>query len=500
MKAEKKKCVRCRANHAEQTQHHDIIRLLKGRLRGCSVGFKKWRRVPMCAALKGHAHCLDFAITTFHRMHGACEDVGHRALRYALKSGSMDCVELLASHGYKLPSGHATAAAAAGNWLAIIYCLLHLREDIPLWKWDDAMVNAIFNLDTEVMLVLYNHGNRAWRDGTRLTGPAHPACLAISAGTLEGARIAVKYSGAPPAECVDTARAALRGQALLEYAHELVGGLLEGTAEATALSGDVGALRYAHEHGAQWDGATLLAALEGDSLECLQYAHERGCPHHLRSELGTVAQRWNVSFRTYSYTGRERWVPKYVDLLASTPWEPVFVAAQSLPVLQYASEHMGPTWGEGVLHATCDSVARRIRQGASSEDVDGLLALYTAKGLLKSGKVWADLPAPLAEYVRERRKKAVAFAAAFDEAGRLADKEAAHPWSRTWRSMANLPDELRQKIASMAHLALPVPPPRGDRRPSKPQPGCQQFDRETSLRNVPLPYRCTCHCRQLTNV
>jgi hypothetical protein len=37
-------------------------------------------------------------------------------------------------------------------------------------------------------------------------------------------------------------------------------------------------LRYAHEHGCEWDSATCYRAATGGHLEVLRYAHEHGCP------------------------------------------------------------------------------------------------------------------------------------------------------------------------------------------------------------------------------
>ena len=45
-----------------------------------------------------------------------------------------------------------------------------------------------------------------------------------------------------------------------------------------AYSGDLGQLRYAHEHGCPWNEWTCPAAARRGHLECLQYAHEHDCP------------------------------------------------------------------------------------------------------------------------------------------------------------------------------------------------------------------------------
>lgn len=87
-----------------------------------------------------------------------------------------------------------------------------------------------------------------------------------------------------------------------------MGGTLgEGTAEAAARSGQLGALQYAIQNGAPCDENIVVATIRGYSLDCMRYVHEGGCPHHTPES--------------------------YV----------ISSAARSLPVLRYICERMGPT-------------------------------------------------------------------------------------------------------------------------------------------------------------
>lgn len=242
------------------------------------------------------------------------------------------------------------------------------------------------------MLLLYESGFP--REKSRLRGARHPALLAIAAGTLKGAQIAIMHSGAPAAECVNTAEAVAGGESFVRYAQGLSEKFHEATAEAAALYGQLGALRYAHERGAVWDHATLLAAVEGDSLECLRYANEGGCPHHFLGDRSLVATWWENCVHPYSkgYTNI-RCPPRYqVSLTLASKLllkEPIFPAAWSLPVLRYACEHMGPTWREGVLRATAAELAKRIHWATGIKfhvgdvPMDWQMALYTVQNLRK---------------------------------------------------------------------------------------------------------------------
>lgn len=149
----------------------------------------------------------------------------------------------------------------------------------------------------------------------------------------------------------------------------------------------------------------------------------------------------------------------YIDTIKRSGGKPVFPAAKSLPVLQYACEHMGPTWKAGVLRAPADMLAHKISRARAGEEMDWQMAVYTVQSPLKlTGMTLRDLPAPVAEAVMVRRERAVALAGTFFKAGRLADTEAAHPWAPAWGSMARLPAELRERIAFMSHLVVPPGP------------------------------------------
>ena len=52
---------------------------------------------------------------------------------------------------------------------------------------------------------------------------------------------------------------------------------------AAAGGGHLECLKYAHEHGCEWDEWTCEWAAEGGHLECLKWAHEHDCPWNERT-------------------------------------------------------------------------------------------------------------------------------------------------------------------------------------------------------------------------
>jgi hypothetical protein len=58
------------------------------------------------------------------------------------------------------------------------------------------------------------------------------------------------------------------------------------------------ALRYAREHGCEWDLWTCYRAAEGGHLEVLRYAHEHGCPLH-PGTLAVALQKGHAEVAEY---------------------------------------------------------------------------------------------------------------------------------------------------------------------------------------------------------
>jgi hypothetical protein len=42
---------------------------------------------------------------------------------------------------------------------------------------------------------------------------------------------------------------------------------------------ELSCLKYAHEHGCEWDAGTTNYAIKNGFVECLQYALHNGCPY-----------------------------------------------------------------------------------------------------------------------------------------------------------------------------------------------------------------------------
>jgi hypothetical protein len=74
------------------------------------------------------------------------------------------------------------------------------------------------------------------------------------------------------------------------------------TANAAA-NGHLECLRYAHEHGAPWDGSTTYYAAHHGHLDCLRYAYFRGCPWKNDDEQ---AKQWNRAASTIGRAWRRR--------------------------------------------------------------------------------------------------------------------------------------------------------------------------------------------------
>lgn len=218
-------------------------------------GFRGWTNVFACAAFKGYLPGMELAVQMCPAAH---DRLLERGWHYGSMSGSMACIEYLEEAGCAWSGLDLSNAILSGNTHVVKCCLDHVRDKVSRPLWDIVMRDALFCQAPQLMRLLYESGFQ--QRESSLTGFYHPAVLAIVAGTLVGAHVAVKHSGVPAAECTVTQHAALHGEDMLRYAHRFCGRFHEGTAEAAALSGHVGALRYAHEGGAMWDRATLLAA------------------------------------------------------------------------------------------------------------------------------------------------------------------------------------------------------------------------------------------------
>eukprot|EP00884_Botryococcus_braunii_P021882 jgi/Botrbrau1/8378/Bobra.0237s0001.1 len=365
----------------------------------------------------------------------------------------MDCMDFLQGAGCQWSGDGEELLCAVSSGVEVLqYCLERVRV-CPLGR---AMQRASFQGRLDCMQVLYDKGYEQCEDSW-----FHPAARVIAGSflgncqtRLECLRLAVRRSGKPnpqvygtcvqiPPAFADSWRAVNGGEEFLRHVCEL-GAVSERTTNYIASMGRVGVLQYVLAKGAPWSTETFEAAImgcmcspfwkppPGDSLGCLQCLHE-----HARATART--EEWERPSEE-AFSGCPYWMETY---------------SPSLEVLQYVCDHMGPTWSDRLLKATAQKLAVQATEVKDGEDtarhVDWEMVqvvLYLARKL-KDG-----LPHPLGELVAARRERAAALAGVFFKAGRMARKRGRSPSRALWDALGRLPSELRERIASQAHLIL----------------------------------------------
>eukprot|EP00884_Botryococcus_braunii_P018422 jgi/Botrbrau1/5263/Bobra.0172s0122.1 len=161
-----------------------------------------------------------------------------------------------------------------------------------------------------------------------------------------------------------------------------------------------------------------------DWLECLRCLHEHARAAGIPEKCRRPSER--------AFTG-----PSWGD----SPGPP-------LAVLRYVCDDVGPAWATPLLESIAKKLAGWLveAEGWRSHCGDWHMVLYLGRKL-KQG-----LPAPLRELVAVRPERAAALAGVFSNAGRLAQGRCHPRLLARCGAKAGLPLELREGIASQAHL------------------------------------------------
>eukprot|EP00884_Botryococcus_braunii_P005287 jgi/Botrbrau1/1475/Bobra.178_3s0031.1 len=400
---------------------------------------------------RGYLNCLQ----TLQR--AGCLDVVEAA-DGAARGAQLDCLQyLLDLHPRLLDNWHLLTSALLGRELkteVLVACLEFLllrgcpwsarglQMAVSAMRWDDAMRQSVISGSPACMQLLYDAGYEQRRSRKAWD---HPAVYIVKYGVF-GSRctaqacwlLAISGSGVPEAWLLDTASVAWVGEDMLRNVRELGAPFSIRTANTAAATGNVGALRYALEHGAPWDATTFEAVIAAsckpaspgmdgmcpDWLECLKCLHEHA--------------------RASGFPDKSRQPPR--GAFAGHAWEAS--PEPSLGVLQHVCDHMGPAWAIPLLESAAQKLAHWVVEdgGRRSHDVKWQMVLYLGRKLKRG------LPAPLGELVVVRRERAAALAGVFFKAGRLSQGRSHPRLLALWGAMARLPSELRERIASQAHL------------------------------------------------
>eukprot|EP00884_Botryococcus_braunii_P018490 jgi/Botrbrau1/5324/Bobra.0391s0034.1 len=429
-------------------------------------------RIASAAAGRGHLACLRYVVELENDV--LKSDRLHRAAI----NGGLDCVKFLHEAGVEWRCWDPSFAAGQGKPQILQY-LLDLGEPA---SWHQAMEQAISANSPECMLLLMEGGlhqpeylrmagsavrHESWRCAELLfesskgilPAPVSPIAglgvLTVFAPAFEGPIENLKML----AECFD-------------WMPDIAAG-----------SGDMRALQYVREIGAEWDGGTLRAAMKADSLACLRYAHEGGCPYELflyeEGEGGGVEaddgdddeddddddddidmddddvdadDDGEFSYEEGSEGGDvEWWRSASEEVNASMGQEAKLrsaVAAESFPVLQYVHEHMDPAWAAAVLKLSALEL-QRLAKMYPEREIDWRMVHYLARHLGRK------LPPLLGDVLAVRRGRAAALAGCVYRARRLAGQLASDLSQPMWAALAAVPSELWRQIAIDAQILLP---------------------------------------------
>eukprot|EP00884_Botryococcus_braunii_P008397 jgi/Botrbrau1/17559/Bobra.0166s0007.1 len=459
----------------------------------------------ICAAEAGHVECLDIALRSGQTtsrcwrvaaIHAACLDylrpryselLRRFALQVEARAGQIDMLKALHEQGYRWNGDEPCSAAKSGSVEALEYCLDHVQ----LRDWKGAMREAARSGSPGCVQVLFDRGflqhstsrTRSRMDSSWINPLEEVAFLfqerPIKHCSLPCLEIFLRNSSSLPDAMSAICFEACEGLELLRCLRERGVPFHPDTAADAAAAGRHESLRYALDNGAPWDEKMFVNAVISGSVECLQGAHLHAC------RVG----------------GR--------DVLEALLHEAEGPPAPNLAVLQYVCKHMDADWAQKVLSATAKAVAVRIGRAQTSlghagdcaecvhpgydtifsllhraprtrppadplppwlrslandyaeeqscgaraqKQVDWQVVLYVAR------KLATPLPAALQAVVAPRKARAAAFAGVLYRAGTLSREGRPVEVARLWDALADLPSDLRQRIASEALLVLPVLP------------------------------------------
>eukprot|EP00884_Botryococcus_braunii_P002730 jgi/Botrbrau1/12458/Bobra.0169s0006.1 len=446
----------------------------------CSFQENLVETAVMCAARGGHVQCLDVilrsGLPTYNAwcraafcIDPACLDylrprysdlLREHALLYEARAGRTEILRDLHEQGYAWSGYEPRSAAMSGSVEALKYCLDHVQPR----RWNATMEEALRSRSPGCVQLLLTRGflkhsmNESDRYDSILEevfGILRPA-LGIKHCSLPCLEVFLNNSSSLPVAMSAICFEACEGHELLKCLRERGVPFHPDTAADAAAAGRHESLRYSLDNGAHWGPHMFINAIVSGSVECLQCAHLHACKVRGRDALESV--------------------------LRNVDGPP----AANLAVLRYVCEHMDTGWAPRVLSATAEAIAVRIgaqgkmgqeelraqgvhcRNGVcprssfiyidqwhdfrAQKQVDWKLVLYVAR------KLATPLPAALQAAVAPRKARAAAFAGVLYRARRLPREGRPVQLARLWDALARLPSELSQRIASEAHLVLPVLP------------------------------------------
>jgi hypothetical protein len=194
---------------------------------------------------------------------------------------------------------------------------------------------------------------------------------------------------------------------LVKHLHERGCNMWGGVTSSAVQDGNIAILRYAHKHGAPWDGGSTAYVATGErGMECLIYAHEHGAPWSEYTTFSAARRDDQLDVLTYAHQHGCPWHPETLLQAANDKSWTCFkyalghgapyavdvatkVAKRSRPMLQYLRER-GREWDlQACMHSALTAanldVARYMRhEGASwPEDALALVIDYGDIALLQ---------------------------------------------------------------------------------------------------------------------
>eukprot|EP00884_Botryococcus_braunii_P018487 jgi/Botrbrau1/5321/Bobra.0391s0032.2 len=455
---------------AKAAAEHGQFACLQALPRGC---LRPPESIASAAAGRGHLACLRYVVELGNVVFKS------ERLQWAAINGGLDCVRLLHEAGVEWSRSAPSIAAGRGNPQVLQY-LLDLVEP---GSWFEAVSAAISADSPECMLLLRERGLHQlefWK-------------MAGMAGRVKSWRCAELLFERckcilPAPGRVIVGPAVLRelspaGEVQMENL-EVVAACFGWTpiSNTAAERGDMRALQYVREIGAEWDGGTLRAALWADSRECLRHAHEGGCSYEVFLEEDEDEEDADEDAdeveeeeeeddddddadgddddREVSYEegsgGRDgEWRREVIEkVIAFSPerageeWPHSAVAAQSFPVLHYVHEHMDPAGAAAVLKLTALEL-QRLAKVYPEREIDCRMVHYLAR---HPGR---KLPRRLGEVLAVWRRRVAALAGCVYRGRRLAGQLASDPSRPMWAALATVPNDLWRQIATDAQILLP---------------------------------------------
>jgi hypothetical protein len=388
-------------------------------------GHVEWDEAAKGAAEGGHVECLQFALDQGAHLQSSL-------LCDAAQGRSLAMLEYLLRAGCVWTGDEGEAAAAGGDPEVLAFCLRHA----PPRDWNLVMEAALGKNSQDCVRVLYTFGYEQHRSRQP---SKHPACRAVTHGSLECLQLAVRHSG-PPLSVLAGWTAGRAGKDMLSCVLEVGGELSKGAARGAISASDVASLEFAFQHGVPCDRYLIWSALWANSLECLRCVYKHAVGLRLEAEdAGRVDKTVVLDPAIVLYVAKDmdphmaycimRWMAR--------GWE--FTAEY---VRTYVDRYSGELcYGEGWYHHV----------SWKEEPFNWWTALLLARWFGRE-----PMPKRLHQLVAVRRERAAALAGAFYKAGKLAQEETPSPSLPLWRALAALPSELRERIAFQAHLVAPL--------------------------------------------